>query len=320
MKIGNHLVLGLLFSILALGGAAGEPGDGAAGAETPAPGGEELEQRIRDLIAQLGHDEYLEREGASSALLEIGEPARKLLEAAVKNPDPEVAARAAELLRKLGKKSDPSKVDPKATNGWMAVQGDDRQVQTFTAPADLEVEVVRFRAARGRPVPSTLTVELREAGAAAEAKPLASADLPYEWTSKAGNVTGVTRTFAWMTLPAKAKLAKGKTYEIVFASPQSGEANPWLINCLYRDVFKAGRHLRRRKGKSKKLGGYDLVFELRAKGDEEDEAGGKLLLTSVPKGTDLSKREATGLGHDGASVDKAEARSGVQGGVQVIIQ
>lgn len=77
---------------LALAGAAGSP---AARAE------ESPEARIRQWVRQLGSGTFEEREAASAALRDIGAPARQELEAAAGNDDPEVRARAEDLLRTL---------------------------------------------------------------------------------------------------------------------------------------------------------------------------------------------------------------------------
>jgi outer membrane protein assembly factor BamB len=59
-----------------------------------------LKDRIAKLIRQLGDDSYDVREKASSDLAQIGEPARKQLEKALTDKDPEIARRAEECLQR----------------------------------------------------------------------------------------------------------------------------------------------------------------------------------------------------------------------------
>jgi hypothetical protein len=264
-------------------------------AQKPDP---KLEARIKALIRQLGHEEYDKREEAEKALTKIGRPALPQLKAAREDKDAERATRATVLCKKIGSLPDPSKVDPKCTNGWMAAYGEYRQVQSFKAEADAEVDLLRFRAARGYNVPGDLSIELRAADAEKDAEPLGKASFSYEWTGKAGKTTGVTRTMRWIEAKIKVKLEKGKTYHLVFSSPDSGKSNPWLINCFYGDTFKAGKHLRSDGEKAETLGKYDLVFQLCSKD--------AVKLSSLPDGTDLSKKEPFGLGHDGTDMNKAK--------------
>jgi hypothetical protein len=92
-----------LLAILASGGAAAEPGKPPAG---PAPEARQPEPdaaaaKIARLVAELGHDDWAVREQASAALRALGEPALAALEPAAKSPDPEVRARAGELLLQI---------------------------------------------------------------------------------------------------------------------------------------------------------------------------------------------------------------------------
>jgi len=59
--------------------------------------------RVPELIRKLDDDIYRVREDASAELLRIGLPARGLLEAARKDPDPEVRVRVREILQRMGK-------------------------------------------------------------------------------------------------------------------------------------------------------------------------------------------------------------------------
>ncbi len=250
-----------------------------------------LQARIKELIEQLGHEEYETREGASKALITIGRPALKQLEAARKDKDAERATRAGEACSKIRELlPDPDKVDRDCTNGWMAAYDKVKQVQTFTVEEDVAISKLRFRAARGYNMPGDLGVKLELVGAKKEkpADPLATAK------QAAACAKGVTRYMQWFELELKAKLEKGKTYRLVFSSADSAKTNPWLINCMYRDHFKAGSHMRQDGEKTKKLGAYDLVLQLCAKD--------AVKLTTVPAKLNFTARELFGLGHDGANM------------------
>ena len=57
--------------------------------------------RVREAIQQLSDNRIEVRQKASTALLEIGEPARPALNEALRSPDPEVQARAGAVLDRL---------------------------------------------------------------------------------------------------------------------------------------------------------------------------------------------------------------------------
>ncbi len=59
------------------------------------------EKEIRELIYQLGDEEYHKREAAQQRLLEIGEPAEQFLREALSNDDPEIRERAQVILDKI---------------------------------------------------------------------------------------------------------------------------------------------------------------------------------------------------------------------------
>ena len=59
------------------------------------------QQQIRQLITQLGHDEYLQRERAETQLINIGAAAFSALQAAERNADLEVSTRARYLLNQI---------------------------------------------------------------------------------------------------------------------------------------------------------------------------------------------------------------------------
>ncbi len=61
---------------------------------------------IDEQIQKLGAGEFKDREAASLALGEIGEPAREALQAATRSRDPEIAQRATELLKSLPKRDE----------------------------------------------------------------------------------------------------------------------------------------------------------------------------------------------------------------------
>jgi hypothetical protein len=85
----------VLPAILALGGAAAEPDKPPAAEAGPEAA------RLARLVAELGHDDWAVREKASAALRAAGEPALAALETAAKSPDPEVRARATELVGQI---------------------------------------------------------------------------------------------------------------------------------------------------------------------------------------------------------------------------
>lgn len=62
---------------------------------------EELTSRIKELIKQLGNDDWQERESAQKALEEIGEPAEEALTDAAKSSDPEIRHRASIIIKPL---------------------------------------------------------------------------------------------------------------------------------------------------------------------------------------------------------------------------
>jgi hypothetical protein len=264
-----------------------------------------LKARIKELIKQLGHDEYDKREAAGKALVRIGKPAREQVAAARKDKDAERATRAGEVYEKLKTLPDPANVNRDCTNGWMAVWGEVKQVQTFTVKEDVTISKLRFRAARGFSMPGTLSVDLQLVGAKKDADALATASQVAAWTTKDGKARSITRYMRWWELELKAKLLKGKTYKLVFSSVDSTKSSPWLINCMYRDHFKAGSHLRQKGEKASKLGAYDLVMQLCAKDEVK--------LTTVPAKLDFTRKELFGLGHDGANMGKTKTETNPAG-------
>jgi hypothetical protein len=275
-------------------------------ADADGPGQKKLQARITRLIVELGDDDYDTREAAHAALLEVGRPAFKALEAATKDKDLERVWRAKELVGKINLLPHPSKVDRNCTNGYMPVYGKRRQTQTFKLAADLKLEAIRFRPGRTMTRPNTLKVELHQGDKPGD-KPLAAFELPAEWKSKAGGVTGVARYFKWVERPMKAELKKGRTYCLVFGSALSGNEELWLINCLYRDTFAAGTHRRADGGKVETLGKYDLMIELKS--------GGKTVLSTVPGKVKLKEQEHFGLGHTGIDLGRSAGTVG-QGAFQ----
>ncbi len=59
------------------------------------------EEKVRSLIASLGHDDFSAREAATKALREIGAAAEPLLKEAAEGPDPEIRSRADGLLAEI---------------------------------------------------------------------------------------------------------------------------------------------------------------------------------------------------------------------------
>ena len=55
-----------------------------------------VEQRVEELVRQLGDAAYIQREHASKELIRLGSPAQVAPKAALKDPDAEVRFRAAE--------------------------------------------------------------------------------------------------------------------------------------------------------------------------------------------------------------------------------
>jgi hypothetical protein len=255
-----------------------------------------LHARIRKLVRQLGHKNYRTREDASKELRRIGRPAFEAVRDATRDADAERAWRARKLLEHIRRLPDPSAVDPNCTNGHVPVHKNCSQLQTFTVPADTAVDTLRFRAARTLHVPlGKLSVDLRS-GTQPDAKTLASASFNYEWTDEDGDTHGVTRFMQWFEAPMKARLRKGRTYCLVFRAAAPAADRPWLLNCFYRDTFRGGRHLQRADNEAKSLGQYDLVFEL--------QNGENAVVTSVPDGTDLTKKEHFGLTRNGIDLRK----------------
>ncbi|HOX07595.1 MAG TPA: HEAT repeat domain-containing protein [Planctomycetota bacterium] len=246
-----------------------------------------INARVVELIKQLASDDWAKREEATTALIAIGNPAVPALEEAAKSPDAETATRAAEALQKIkgAPKRRKKKFDPNCTDGYQAVYEGREHVQTFKATTD-KLDFLRIRTARTINNPmADLTISLRESGKE-NAEALATAT---------ASSTEVTRFYRWFTMELKAeKLEKGKTYELVFTSG-AAKSSPWLVNCFYRDAYPDGEYRELADGKPvKSEKRYDLVFEL---GAGEDKT------TSVPKGTDLTKKdEHFGVGPDGTDL------------------
>jgi len=68
-------------------------------------------QEIKNLVSELGHDEYSKREDATRRLTALGEIVAPYLQDAVKSTDPEVRIRARGIMLKIGA-ADIDKVDP----------------------------------------------------------------------------------------------------------------------------------------------------------------------------------------------------------------
>ncbi len=251
-----------------------------------------IKARVAELVRQLSHDEWSQREAASEELRKIGVLALDALtEAAAGSKDPEVVSRAKTLLRRI-RASMPQKVDPAGTNGLQLVYRGVEQLQTFLAPAN-KIETVRVRLARTTNVPTdSLRIDLRtperDGG-----KVLGTAIVRPNWTDDKGVQRSVTGFFSWIAVDLKAEqVKKGGTYELIFSSATSKDA-PWFVNCFYRDTYAGGEHRQRADGKTAALGKFDLVFEAIA---------GEAIVTSVPAGVTLPYDEAYGPAHDGTVI------------------
>src|SRR5262245_51218218 len=62
---------------------------------------EKLQEKIKELVAQLGHDDFSVREEATKKLAEIGRPAVPAVREAAKSNDAEVRMRARRILDKI---------------------------------------------------------------------------------------------------------------------------------------------------------------------------------------------------------------------------
>ncbi len=172
-------------------------------------------------------------------------------------------------------------VSLQCTNGWVPVWGRQKCVQTFTAPGG-PIAGVNFRAARTLQSPwDGLTVEIRDAGSG---RRLGSWKLT-EYTFGKDAVTRFFRPYTARFGPVRT--VKGATYRIVFSSPNSERTGPWLINCFYRDTYPQGDLFARTAAGGGKL---DLAFQIIA-------PGGDPLLSSIPEGTDMGRREHHGPGY-----------------------
>jgi hypothetical protein len=107
----KNLLLSLMFFFPASGAMAqGKP-------DKPAPESPSVDEKIRQLVEDLGADAYEVREKAQAALEKIGKPALEALRKALKGTDLEVSSRAEELIEKItGKKrAEPKKDGPAIT-------------------------------------------------------------------------------------------------------------------------------------------------------------------------------------------------------------
>ncbi|MCZ7645518.1 MAG: hypothetical protein M5U26_09580 [Planctomycetota bacterium] len=73
-----------------------EPGRAVMG-----PADREVAERVRNLVKQLGADDFQAREDAQKAILEIGKPALPYLKQALNEGDPEIRLRARQVLERL---------------------------------------------------------------------------------------------------------------------------------------------------------------------------------------------------------------------------
>lgn len=89
------LVLAVGVSVPALRGADPEP------KPTKPPVDEKLKEKVKDLVAQLGHDDFAVREEATKKLTEIGRSAVPAVRVAARGSDAEVRMRARRILDKI---------------------------------------------------------------------------------------------------------------------------------------------------------------------------------------------------------------------------
>jgi hypothetical protein len=170
-------------------------------------------------------------------------------------------------------------VSLECTNGWAPVWGRNWCAQSFTSPGG-EIAGINFRAARTLETPSGgLRLELRDAG---NGRVLASWRLD-DYVDGTNAVTRFFRPYTARFTPVKT--VKGAAYRIVFSSPDSRRDSPWLINCFYRDTYAGGGLSGKPAAPGLKL---DAAFRVVAPGDG-------VLVSSIPEGTDMGRKEHHGL-------------------------
>ncbi|MCX7590934.1 MAG: cadherin-like domain-containing protein, partial [Kiritimatiellae bacterium] len=179
------------------------------------------------------------------------------------------------------------------TSGYFPVYPDRAQIQTFKPESDMQATAVRLRLARpGAQMPEPLVIQIRRQG---RDETLASGRVLAEWKDSTGRTVGISRTYRWVTTPMSMALKKGESYELFLSSPLSATNAPWLVNAFYWDAYPGGEHFQQRQGRREKLGEFDLVFELLGKENA-------VILTSIPRGLDLTIKEPFGIGHDGTNL------------------
>lgn len=115
MRLPSLIALATL-STLTFAGIRTSLADDPAPASPPAATAEE-QARIKQLVENLGSDDFRVREGATKELIEMGEKARPALEAAMKSPLPEVRFRADQILRRLDGQNRVKRFDEEAPMG-----------------------------------------------------------------------------------------------------------------------------------------------------------------------------------------------------------
>ena len=93
----------VVLALFALGAAMGQQAEQKGQAPQ-----QDLQARIKQLVEQLGDEDFEKREQAMEELVRIGRPALKALKKAATSDDPEVAWRAREALKRILKKRQPS--------------------------------------------------------------------------------------------------------------------------------------------------------------------------------------------------------------------
>ncbi|OHB71990.1 MAG: hypothetical protein A2W23_03305 [Planctomycetes bacterium RBG_16_43_13] len=83
-----------------------------------------LEEHIQKLIKDLGDNDFKTRESATTELAEIGTPAKRYLEEALKSKDPEVKLRAKKIFKEIPEATSPQTSPQKilVIVGWKTVE------------------------------------------------------------------------------------------------------------------------------------------------------------------------------------------------------
>ncbi len=176
-------------------------------------------------------------------------------------------------------------VSYRCTNGWVPVYGKVKQVQTFKARG-AQIGQVSFRAARTLEYPGdNLWIQIRDPKTG---KVLALYKfLDYNWGKIA--VSRYFRSYTFKIGPVNVK--KGQTYEVVFSAPRAEKGFVWMINCFYRNTYKAGRQHREEGGREVKGGDLDLAIQV-------SDSRGNPVARTIPADVHLKAKEHYGLSYE----------------------